>query len=710
MPITTYTVDEIDESSLRRLFSSRRVTPGGAHGRRDQVIEVPISFDIETSRYEISDKQYRSWMYIWQAAIDHIVVIGRTWAEFERLMLKMSSAAEGSALTIWIHNLSYEFSFFGRRWPIKKMFARSIREPLSVTLDSPYDGITFRDSYALFGCGLAKMAKDTTTCRWEKGADFDYDSVRFDDTPMSPIEMGYCIKDVLILTECVRAAAQREGTKMMYSLPLTKTGYIRRRARRICNETPEWNMYKAKQKLDAKALMLYAAAFRGGDTHNNAPYGNMTIHDCYSADITSSYPWQMLIRRYPKSRPIYVDNITAYDLNYFKTQNYMYIAHITMHGIKFRGIQAHTYLSSAKCLKISKQWKSDNGRIVDADWAEMVITSVDMDIINRNYDIDSITVHEAVYHTESDLLPICFRRFLIKLYKDKTELKGIKGREDDYARAKADLNSAYGMTVSFPIRSEIGFTGDGWTEEHKFNELSIDEIEDDLVKMYKKKNWFLPYTIGVWVATYARMDLSEMIEAMGPAAVYWDTDSVKFIGSENKRHIDRLNKCRADMLKKAGYKLDDIAPKDIKGNRHMIGQWDIEYGGESFSIKSFGAKKYMIQHDDTGEEELTVAGLNKRKALAYLHSQGLSVLDVDTSTFIPEEHSGRTVSQYYDSEFELEIGNHTVHEMSCVSIYPASYTFHQQYEHTLYIMEMRKLAELEQSDNDILSVHLDVDD
>ena len=52
-------------------------------------------------------------------------------------------------------------------------------------------------------------------------------------------------------------------------------------------------------------------------------------------------------------------------------------------------------------------------------------------------------IHRFIRY-ERDYLPTDFVKSIVKLYLDKTMLKGVEGREVDYALSKELLNSCYG--------------------------------------------------------------------------------------------------------------------------------------------------------------------------------------------------------------------------------------------------------------------------
>ena len=85
----------------------------------------------------------------------------------------------------------------------------------------------------------------------------------------------------------------------------------------------------------------------------------------------------------------------------------------------------------------------DNGRIIMADLLEMWVTDVDLAIIRRAYMIGRVDILEA-YTAPYRYLDSTYVDFILNLYKEKTELKKVEGKEREYAEAKVKINSAYG--------------------------------------------------------------------------------------------------------------------------------------------------------------------------------------------------------------------------------------------------------------------------
>ena len=99
-------------------------------------------------------------------------------------------------------------------------------------------------------------------------------------------------------------------------------------------------------------------------------------------------------------------------------------------------------MSRCEYVKENENLIYDNGRIRKCDVLQMWCTNVDLEIITYNYKIKKI-IYEEIYFSELDYLDIRVIQFILKLYGEKTQLKGVQGSEEIYKKAKAYINSLY---------------------------------------------------------------------------------------------------------------------------------------------------------------------------------------------------------------------------------------------------------------------------
>lgn len=323
-------------------------------------------------------------------------------------------------------------------------------------------------------------------------------------------------------------------------------------------------------------------------------------------------------------------------------------------------------LSVSKCRKV-KEGMVDNGRLVTAAYLETTITEQDYFTYEEFYSWEDIKFFDCVAYYKS-YLPTPFVEAVLKLYNDKTKLKGIDGEEVNYLLSKEMLNSTYGMTVTDIVRENLEFSDTEINGCHSnYDDVDFDEekfLEEQISKYNNNPYRFLFYPWGVWITAYARANLFSGIIAAGRDYIYSDTDSIKMTNSElHQDYIDSYNKDIAERLKTAcefhGIDFSMTKPKNNKGIEKPLGAWEFE--GIYDQFKTLGAKRYLCRQ---GRSWLfTVAGVNKFMSRAYLlkrtheinrvlkheHKMPISPFELfNINLVIPKEHSGRNVLSYID--------------------------------------------------------------
>lgn len=614
---------------------------------------IECSFDIETnSTYHKGEKV--AFMYIWAFGIADLKIYGRTWEEFQSLMELISVIFElekDKRILCYIHNFSFEFQFMRKYFEWTEVFAISERKPIKALTNL---GIEFRDSYILSGFSLAKTAENLSSHSIEKmTGDLDYSLLRTKDTPLSEEEMKYVENDIVIILYYINEQIEQYGD--LHKVPLTNTGRVRKYVERNCYYTNtnhrkssrgKYHRYRKLMQsltLTTSDYMIAKQSFQGGFTHANSHYTGQTLENVTSIDFTSSYPAVMLAELFPMSKAEYVEvKDTDHFLELLKTYHVIFEATFT--NIQTT-IEQENYLSESKCRDIEKPI-INNGRIFRADKLTTTITEIDFSIIRKAYQWDSFNISN-VHIFQKGYLPKSIIESVLELYKDKTELKGVEGKEVEYGLAKGMLNSVYGMSVTDIVRDETDYINDEW-------ESTPPLIGNEIEKYNDKKNRFLFYIWGVYITAYARRNLWTGILNIGDDYVYSDTDSIKLLNYE--KHLPYIEKYNEVIIKKMElmcdyYKLDvnDLKPKNIQGIEKPIGVWD--YEGTSEKFKTLGAKRYLTLTDN--KLELTVAGLSKKNGLEYMIEQCggnyHKVFDYfNDELYIPAERTGKMTHTYID--------------------------------------------------------------
>lgn len=561
------------------------------------------SLDIEASRFQEIEQ---SAMYIWQFCIDFpdgsdLVILGRTWVELQHCLIALKQRLQGLHFLVYIHNASYEFQFLSGIYNFRdsEVF---ILEGRAILYFRMYQVFEFRCSYKLTNMGLAEAtAKYAPDYHKKEGSDFGYETRRFADTPLTRKQLLYCVYDVWGCCKVVRAlmALHRDT---VYTIPYTSTGYVRREAKKAMRD--KYAMVKHCWP-DYDCFKLLRAAFRGGNTHASRFFAGQILHDVSSRDISSSYPTQECIRKYPMTRFIERDRKSDAGLTYYLEHGYACLIHCVLRLVELRDpFEPIPYIPLAKCIHYPDGARIDNGRIIKANRLEIVITDVDYEIINKQYCFSMDIID--LYTSEYDYLPLELRDLNKQYFYEKTELKGVPGQELYYLKAKNLLNSIYGDFVMNPLRVRILYANGDFKEDDSKTDVEI--LEKAGKNPYKLYQW------GVWVTSWARYQLQEAIDLVGPdRMVYCDTDSVKFVG-----HVD-FDSYNGNMQMTALHR--GCFADDRKGNRHYMGLFEEDEFYTDFI--TWGAKKYAYCTKKDGPH-ITVAGVPKQKgAVELLYKGGL---------------------------------------------------------------------------------------
>lgn len=615
--------------------------------RKRSVYNVPCAFDIETTSYR--DDNPHCFMYHWQFCIRDCVIFGRTWEEFKDLMcrLRYYTNKNGIGLVIWVHNLSFEFSFM--RYfigEIESVFAREVKAPISVRTEG---NIEFRCSYYLTNMSLSLFCRNAKGCRfWKRTDEYDYRKYRTPETPLTEEEEGYCYCDVRGLCEAICSKLQ-DGDNLL-TLPLTSTGYVRRTFRDACIPQGIHELVFDTQ-LSVLQYNKCREAFRGGNTGANILYVGDIMKNVESYDLQSSYPAAMMYDKYPISK--FVDLApTEENFRLCIEMKRAFLVTLKFRELRVRTMAVHPYLDKAHCRNLSGG-RYDNGRVMEAANCEVTLTDIDYDIINSHYywqDMEVLYLSWSRY----DYLPLCFRQTLAEMFYSKCILKfKIKDLEKNglthteeyqntielYNKYKNQINGSYGMMVTDITHDIVEYAGEWRT-------MPVDTAEA-LEKYYKNKKSFLAYQWGVWVCANARKRLQDGIDAVGSACLYTDTDSIK-CRSGYKQVFARLNEEIEQKARQAEVSNLAIFP-EINGKVYKLGTWDYEGNYERF--RTWGAKKYA--YEENGELHITVAGLNKTTGAEYLKIRGgleaFVPSGIDHKGFeVPSTWSGRTTAYYID--------------------------------------------------------------
>lgn len=635
-------------------------------------------------------------MYEWTFGIGGEIIVGRTWSEFIEMYYKLIELLQidkDRRLIIYIHNLSFEFQFFRHLFEWATIFSLEKRKPIQALTN---EGIEFRCSYVLSGYALRNLHKSISMFNVnKKDGDLDYKLLRHSKTKLTYKEIEYCLFDVIVVMCYIYEMAKKYGD--ITRLPLTKTGFVRNYCRQHCLLDKEDS--KSKKYIEYKKLMSYLTldkdtylqlkdAFMGGYTHASMHHSRQIMYNVDSFDFTSSYPYVMISERFPMSKAFICQ---PKDLDEFNEFINTYCCLFDVEFTNVQSIELETYISVSHC-KLLQGQVEDNGRIVKAKRLVTTITEQDFFIIKNLYKWENLKVFNFRIF-KKDYLPKDFVLSILKLYNDKTKLKDVPNRYIDYMISKENVNSCYGMCVTDICRDEISYDKE-W-------ESSKPNIEDELEKYNNSKKRFLYYPWGIWVTAYARRNLFTAICELKEDFIYADTDSVKLINYEkHKNYFEKYNMLVKLKLEEAcnyhGIDFNLTCPKNIKGVEKQLGIWEHETEKSKYTrFKTLGAKRYLVEQD--GKYELTISGVNKRKALEYMLKQDKDIFEqFDDKLCIPKEYSGKNIHTYIDDEKVGIVTDYlgktsTYRELSSVHIEEGEYNLSMSTKYLEFILGIQNI-------------------
>lgn len=568
-----------------------------------------VEFDYDNPE-PYKDCEKHSLVYFWSFAINDNVYIGRELKDFDVLLKDLQTYCPFYKI-IYVHNLSYDFCFLLNILKFDSVFARKSRHPLTADVKK-YD-LTFRCSYYLTNLSLENWGKAYNLSKKKKVGSLDYSKIRTPLTPMTDEEIEYGVYDVLVQVEGIKH--YKNQYQHVYNIPLTHTGKMRRECETVMKNEVGYN--KKVSALVPQTLKEYKEqcdAFIGGTVLCNWLYKDRRIDNLEAWDIASSYPFVILTGLYPMS-PFYT--VTMNYERYMYNEKYVYLVTFTATDIE-SNYNCH-FLSKSKALS-TKGCEVNNGRVIRAKEVRYTLTNIDYEMFLKCYEVKGEITIEKFQWAVAGHLNNNFRKFILKLYADKTTLKGIDDMYNIYMNKKEYINSAYGDFVTKIFADDILFKYDSlvdytdtdkkvWEKDALNPESYQKKYETMQRKKYKNYKAFIH---GVFVTANARKRLWDCItyEDMDEHLVYTDTDSAKihnyygdFFEKENQRVME-LNKKTA---KELGVSEELFSPKDKFGIEHPIGVWEHEDTYKSF--KSLGCKQYIYE-DDKGLH-LTCAGISK---------------------------------------------------------------------------------------------------
>lgn len=596
---------EFDYDILHNIMYLYRAGRGDNNAYNDVIIMA----DTETSKKDassIAENHVCAWTISIRAFDMNIVTLyGHKPSTMIETMLKIHNNMAGDRTIIYFHNFSYDYVF------LRKFMFKEWGIPVKILNVKPHypilmefiNGLIFKDSLILAQRSLDKWAKDMGAEHQKAVGKWDYDKIRTQAEVFSPEELEYIEHDTLAGVECIQKTKDALNKKI-YAMPYTATGIPREEVRQRGKEYHAHDAF-LRHHLDYDQYLKALKTYHGGYTHSNRHYLNTTINEpvtCY--DFASSYPYCMLSEKFPggKFRPYHNTSIKTI-LTYADKYAFMFKLIMIKPRLKSDSITMPA-LQLSKCTKVINP-VTDNGRILCAEYAEIYLTELDLEVIAEQYDYEKHLCTDVELTTKR-YLPAWLTKYIYQLFVDKTQLKD--GDKVLYSLAKARLNSIYGMCCQRSVKQEI--LEDYETGLYSLN-TDIDEAElyEKYVKRYTS---VLLYQIGVWVTAAAFRNLHALGKCVdyenGGKWLYSDTDSI-YATKWNEERLNAYNEnCKRKLLN-AGYGAVKYKDKD-----YWLGVATLDKEASQFRYQ--GAKRYCYRSTEDNELHITVAGVPKKASIA----------------------------------------------------------------------------------------------
>lgn len=654
-------------------------TGRGQHKRFNDVL---IMADTETSRKKLKDsKQYSklpsgrkarechvcAWTISIRAFGMNIVTLyGHKPSTLVKTLKQIHEAMNGDITIIYFHNMPYDYHF------IRQFLFRELGTPCNqLNIKSHYPlymrfdcGIEIRDSLMLAQKKLEKWAQDLQVEHQKATGKWNYNKFRNQDCSFSKNELEYIEHDTLAGVECLEKT-MLAIKKNIFSMPYTATGIIRQEVIEIGKKNNAKELFFKLVPTFDQYIKL-TKLFHGGFVHANRFYIDELIEDLVQCfDFTSSYPFCMLAFKYPmEAFTPYKDCSISEILEASNNRAFMF---------KLLAYKPHLKevdhvmpaLQYSKCVQgTCINPVLDNGRILEADYLEIYLNEVDLEVIAEQYDFEGhlcVEVETAL----KGYLPRWFTDYVFSLFKDKC----ILSLTDDYINymvQKGKINSCYGMCVQKSIKEVI--KEDFATGEYKIDwpddpKERLKEQKKEYNKYVKKQASILLYQHGVWVTSYAFRNIHKLNKCVKPEnegglLLYNDTDSGYAIGWDEEK-IKAYNDWCLNLLRANGY--DSVT---VENKTFTLGIAEHKPLKDDYSqFKVMGAKRYAGRCMKDNEIHITVAGVPKK---------GAATLNDDLNNFtvghtFKGEQTGKLQHVYFNSHIYIDAnGNETADSIDLV--------------------------------------------
>ena len=710
--------------------------------------------DIETTTVDLTGNKKGSFMYSFCTGVLDLntgkynnIYLGRTYKDLDNYLFNLNETAINYDKTyiIYIHNFSYEFSFFSNNSEFfKKYNSSDIKSSLFLKANKPLyvrcSNLEFRCSYLLLDKSIASIGKDIGL---EK-LDFNYTKIRTPLTKLEEKEIEYNYRDVEIMLKGVyRLFTLNQYIKSANDLPYTKTGIMRFNCERNpeVNVTNEYtNKYGEKKKgksirlnkylcglEKAKSetqLLFWEYLFQGGLVLSNARFVGEVLENIASFDFASDYPFQMLYRYFPSEFEEYKGNnkimlekclrgASVKNLIYAKPLRTMFNAIVVLTNVKAK--YDFTPIGTSKIqelepLKNMVNCKIINGKIHEINTPVKIgVTCIDMLTLNLFYDYDLIDVEylevakryrKTNEYKINAILFLAKRKIEFKKYNELVESYNThhvyteKEISDEHYRNMVNVEKDYFSQMSVAhkmyqdVKSDLnalyGDNAQHLLHERYYYDNAEREWKSEIetFEEYKNAQHKTSYIYGLYVPQYARASILYI--------------AYKFITNGlNVYYID-TDSIKTDNTKKA-FKLVEEFNKlqmlNLKGYEFTkFGQLENEYIAKKFS--SLGTKSYIkLEVDKTGNEvvKATISGLPNATKLYNLlfnyydnNFNELIECCYHYGTIFDKNVACKLCSKYVFEDFDIDIDGYVDTVCSGVVLEPVDVTMRDFTSKTWY--------------------------
>lgn len=561
-----------------------------------------VTFDTESCQIDINENKSVACTVTYQIAVNDRCILVRTSSEFLKVLLAISNKfgkkdefastgklmKKGVKVIVYVHNLQYDAYF--TVWDVLLKSGVPVEEVFIIKKKFNkfnFDNLQFRCSLMLTGMGLDSAIKEYVPPenRPDKLKGYwDYSDIRSPKTVLTEKEILYACVDVLGLVDVIRGLCNLHSIEVG-QLPIASTSFTRNACKnyvlgtgrfRTSEQKAYYNLIH-KLNLSLEQVMLAHDSFRGGISDTNRAIADELQFNIGDFDICSEYPSVINLKLYPMSEPVW-EKLSYEELKELAYNVYKYkkgfITKVIIKGMKAKSGNLIPLITKYKFGPNDEVLDIQDSRIFEAESIELTLNSVDFKIVCDQYYIEDMEILLTMTF-DMDFLPKRIREFILDGYKNKTNFKGVKGKELQYKLAKIYINAIYGIMATFPIFDQYELSEDDQVKVPRTEE----EMREALDSYNKNPNRFSYYLWGVYTAAYGHEQLCEGLAIVGSDVIACDTDSVKFRNKD--KYVDKFKAINEKIesqyraiSERYNISWDKYSPSDPSGEKHTIGTWD----------------------------------------------------------------------------------------------------------------------------------------